>query len=218
MVNQSEFEKIESFFTSHSKITIRKKDMLITAGQEPEFMYFLEKGTIRMFGTSAAGDILFLHVFKPGSFLPMLSVYSNIPNVYSFEALTPCVLYKAPREELLTYLDQHPKLLAEFTKRMLVGVNGVLSRMQQLVFDTAYSRTVSLLLYFARGYGETGESGVVVALPFAHKDVAAWIGSTRETASLQMEKLKHMKLISYTRQQLVIPDIAKLEKEFGKKY
>ena len=52
-------------------------------------------------------------------------------------------------------------------------------------------------------------------IPLTHKEIAAWIGTTRETASLQIETLKKKNLIQYNRRYIIVPDISRLSREIG---
>jgi len=84
--------------------------------------------------------------------------------------------------------------------------------MEHLIFESAYRKTILLLLYYAKNFSDSETKGKL-SIPLTHKEIASWIGTTRETASLQIEMLKRKKLITYNRRFIVIPDIDVLEKE-----
>jgi CRP-like cAMP-binding protein len=93
-------------------------------------------------------------------------------------------------------------------------MSGLRHRIEFLVMSNAYQKTLLLLLYLAENLGEKENGGVVLPVPVTHREISAWIGTTRETASLQVETLKKHGLISYRKRQMTIPSVKNLEKEF----
>ena len=203
---------IDAFFAKYTRLQYKKGEVVLRAGDPPAGVLYLKKGFVRMSFIAQNGEMLVLHVFKSGSFFPMAWVVNDAPNRYYFEALTPVELWRAPREDVDKVMREHPEILEDFTSRILMGLSGVLERMEHLVFETAYNKTILLLLYYAKNFSDAKKKGILT-IPLTHKEIAAWIGTTRETASIQIELLKQKKLILYERRYIIIPDLAKLEKE-----
>ena len=87
------------------------------------------------------------------------------------------------------------------------------TRVEGLTFDTAYRKVESLLLYFAKKFGEKKGKDTIIDYPLTHREIASWIGSARETVSLEIEKLKKNGIITVTKRTILIKDMKKLEKE-----
>ncbi len=202
---------VDTFFSQYTKLTYEKGEVVLRAGDPPAGVLYLKKGFVRQSFVAQNGDMLVLHVYRPGSFFPMTWVINDTPNRHYFEALTPVEILRAPREEVRRFLRQNPGEMEQVLARILRGLSGVLMRMEHLVFESAYHKVILLLLYYAKNFSDT-KTGKL-ALPLTHKEIAAWIGTTRETASLQIEALKKKKLIEYNRRIIVIPSLAALEKE-----
>lgn len=202
---------VDTFFSQYTKLTYEKGEVVLRAGDPPAGVLYLKKGFVRQSFVAQNGDMLVLHVYKPGSFFPMTWVINDTPNRYYFEALTPVEIWRAPREEVRRFLKQNPAEMEGVLSRILKGLSGVLMRMEHLVFESAYHKVILLLLYYAKNFSDkpTGK----LTLPLTHREIAAWIGTTRETASLQIEALKERKLIEYNRRTIVIPSLSALEKE-----
>ena len=214
-MNNSATEAIDTFFSKYTKLQYKKGEIILRAGDPPPGVLYLKKGFVRMSFVAQTGDMLVLHVFKAGSFFPMSWVINDSPNRYYFEALTPVEIQRAPREEVTKVLRDYPEIVEDFMSRILTGLGGVLERMEHLVFETAYHKTILLLLYYAKNFSDGKKKGIL-AIPLTHKEIAAWIGTTRETASIQIETLKKKKLIQYNRRFIIIPDLKVLESELSK--
>lgn len=205
-------QRLDGFFTKFTLLTYKKGEVIVRADDEPSGVFYLKKGLIRQYAVSSKGESLMIHVYRPGAFFPMTWTMNDTPNSYYFEAMTSVQLWRAPKEVVRGFLDEEPLILRDFTNRILLGVSGLLIRMELLVLSTAYDKTVELLVYFAKAIGEpVGNKGIKIPVSLTHKEIAAWIGTTRETASLQMEEIARQGLIKYDRRQIVIPDLDRLK-------
>ncbi|MBI3342927.1 Crp/Fnr family transcriptional regulator, partial [Candidatus Gottesmanbacteria bacterium] len=158
---------------------------------------------------------LMLQLYRPGAFFPMTWVVNDTPNRYFFEAATSVSIRRAPKDDVKLFLDKHPEVLKEFLEKLLTGIVGLWSRVEQLVLESAYAKTILLLLYYAGKFGQKDNGGVTLELSPTHREIAAWIGTTRETVSLQVEALKKKKLLLSSGRQLIIPSLPALEKELS---
>jgi CRP/FNR family transcriptional regulator len=160
-----------------------------------------------------SGTTLMLHIFKPTAFFPMTWVVNNETNRYYLEAVTPIEVWRVPKDAVRKFLYDYPAVVYDLAHRLLLGISGIRYRMYYLVMGSACRKTILLLLYLADSFGEKEGSGVVLSVPVTHREIAAWIGTTRETASLQVGILKNRGLILYRRRQLIIPSVTMLEEE-----
>lgn len=102
-------------------------------------------------------------------------------------------------------------MLFDLTTRFAKGLNGLALRIEHLSSENVYTRVISLLLYLAAHFG----SSSLVDLPLTHQEVASLTGSTRETVSRQIERLKKKRLITYKRHTIVIKNPKKLKRELS---
>lgn len=207
-------KRVAEFFKNYTRVHYKRGEVILRAGDTPSGVYFLKRGYVRMYLLSPSGDVLMFHIFRPGAFFPMTWVINGTPNSYYFDALGSVEIFRAPKEEFQEFLKNSPDVLEEFNRRILSGLTGVLRRMEMLLLDEAYPKTVKLILYFAEQFGETkGKDGAVLPIKVTHKDIASWIGTTRETASLQMETLKKQQLILYKHRAILVPSLSALRRE-----
>ena len=204
---------LEDFFGKYTKMKYKKGKVIIRAEDAPQGVFYLKRGYVRQYMVGQNGAMLMLHIYKPNSFFPMTWTVNDTPNNYCFEAMSHVEVWRAPKEAVREFLVKNPQVVYNFASRLLMGVSGILKRIEYLIMDSAYTKTVLLLLYLAENLGEKDAGGVVLTIPVTHREISAWIGTTRETASIQVEMLKHRGLILYRKRQLVIPNIKALEKE-----
>jgi CRP-like cAMP-binding protein len=197
-------QKIRSFFSRYPATSYNKDEIILRPDDPVPHVYYVASGFVRMYCLLPDGKELTLNIFKPDSYFPMMLILGSTPNSYYYQTLTPAKLERAPSYEALTYLRKETDVLLELTSRLSVGVNGLLSNIQYLLFGPASSRVASVLLILSRRFGKEKDSTITIQLPLTHQDIANLIGLTRETTSLEMEKLVTRKIISYNHKQISI--------------
>jgi CRP/FNR family transcriptional regulator len=208
---------LETFFGKFTRLTYGKGAIILRAEDAPQGVLYLKKGYVRQYMVDESGTTLMLHMFKPNSFFPLTWVVNDEPNRYYLEAVTPVELWRAPKKAVREFLHNNPTVVYDLVHRLLSGLCGYRYRIEQLVAGSAYKKTACLLLYLGRSLGEKEVSSVVLPVPVTHREIASWIGTTRETASLQVARLIKLRLIRCRRRQLVIPSLKRLEKETARK-
>ena len=80
------------------------------------------------------------------------------------------------------------------------------ARLASLLALGVEARLVEFLAAAARRWGQPHPAGEIVVAPFTHADIALLIGSTRETVTLLLGKLKRAGMIAFERRRIIIRD------------
>lgn len=211
--NPDAIVKIESFFASFPENSYKRGESILRAEDTPYGVYYLKSGFVRQYLLSPAGETFIVHMYKPGSFFPLTWIINDTPNTYNFEAMSHVSIVRVPKDVFVAFLKNNSDVLWYATQRLAAGLSGLVTRVGQLVLDDAYLKTVLLLLYYADTFGEKTHDGILLRTPLAHREIASWIGTTRETASLQIETLQKKGIVRTLGRLLVIRDILRLQKE-----
>lgn len=206
-------EKLENFFNKYRKVSYGAKEILIRADCEPEGVFFLTEGVVRMYAVSASGEEVVINVFKPVSFFPMGWVLNDNKSHFYFEAINDVKVIKAPKDEFLRFLKSEPEVVFNLLKRIYQGLEGYFSRMEYLMSGNAQSRLITEILIFAKRLGVATKNGVKVNLKMTEKDLAAQTGIARETVSREIHKLKEKGLIEFDNSIITVLSIDDLEQE-----
>lgn len=206
-------EKIDEFFKQYRHQDYKKGEIVIRAEDEPSGVFYLKEGYVKEYVISKKGDEFVINVFKPFSFFPMSWAINLTPNNYFYEATTNLNVWKAPREEVIKFIESNPDVLYNLMSRVYKGVDGILTRMTYLMSANAYDRLITELLIYAKRFAKVESK---ITLDISEKDIAAQAGMTRETVSREMKILKDKKLVTHEKNTFVIQDIVKLERELNK--
>lgn len=213
MLNQDSLAKLDFFFRKYKLLKYKKRDLILHANDTSSSVFFIQSGYIRVYRISEQGEELTLTILKPNDFFPLTYGLNTTPNPYYLEAITPLEFWRAPQEHFLDFIKINPDVYFELTNRILIRLDGVLTRMEYLVFSNAYTKIAATLLVCAKRFGETRGENVVLQVPLTHKDIATLVGITRETTSLEMKKLEHDGYVGRDGRFLIIKNMKRLEKE-----
>lgn len=209
-------KSLDVFFAQYPEERIKKGNTILLPDQDPRGIIYIKKGFVRQYAKRSDTEELNMHVYRPGAVVPLMWLFNDTSNRYYYDALTECVIHTAPKADFSAFLAKHPELVEHFTSRVLLGLSGLLSRMESLVLDDAYTKTVLLFLYFSHAFGKKEGRDILIDIPMTHRQVASWIGTARETASLQVERLRKQGLLVYRKSRYSIPDIRLLRKTVEK--
>ncbi|MBI2086532.1 Crp/Fnr family transcriptional regulator [Candidatus Daviesbacteria bacterium] len=210
----SPIEKLNDFFAKFKQIVYKKGEIIIREDEEPAGVYFLKVGFVKMGAIFVNGGELTLNIFKPGSFFPMMWAIGETKNSYFCQAMSEVKVYRAPKADVIKFVKENSDVLYDLTRRILVGMDGMITNVQFLLFGSSYNRIAAAILLLAKRFGEKTTNGpVVISLNLIHQDIAQLSGVTRETASIALKQLEKRGVISHLKKRFVVNNINKLTEE-----
>lgn len=111
----------------------------------------------------------------------------------------------------MAFINSHPEALSAISRRLLEIIDRQNSRLQLLSHSHSGDRLIMFFLLLGKYFGQQKNGEVVIKLPLSHQEISGWIGTTRETVSWQMLELKKRGLIKYSRQQIVLLQLPRLQ-------
>jgi CRP-like cAMP-binding protein len=201
----------EFFLKNGKKVKFKKGDVLIMGDEEPDGIYFLDSGIVKMSTFFASGTEITFNLFKPGAFFPMIWAIAETKNVYDFQAVTDIVAYRVSKKQTLLFLEKENEVYLKLIKRIIIGFDGLLGTLPHLLSGNSTKRVAAALLLLGRRFGEKSDDGLVLKIKMTHEDLAGMSALTRETVSLTIEKLEKRKIILQKNREIIIKEFEKLE-------
>lgn len=206
-------QTLHNFFSKQKLLSYKKGEVIIREDDEPSGVYYLSSGFVRLGATLINGGELTFNIFKPGSFFPMMWAIGDTTNAYFCQALSEVKLYRVPKPEVVTFVKENPDVLFDLTKRILIGMDGLLKNIQHLMFGSSENRVAAAILMLVRRFGEKNAQGqVIIGIDLTHQDISLLAGVTRETTSIAMKQLERRGLIKPLKKRYIV-SINKLEEE-----
>jgi CRP-like cAMP-binding protein len=206
-------QKLNNFFSKFKSYRYKKGEVILRGGDVPQGVYFITKGYVRDYSISKDGEGLTLFIFKSEDFFPMQWVFNERTVPHYFEAMTAVELWRCPKEDFADFIKANPEIFFELISRIMLRLGGLLQRMEYLAFGNAYQKVASILLICAERFGKKYGRGMLIPVPFKHRDLAMLVGMTRETVSIEMKKLERKGIIGYKKHLIVLKKMDKLRIE-----
>jgi len=171
----------------------------------------LMSGYVKVSNLLANGSQRTIIIYKPGDAFPLTSFLSGEGVArYFYECMTDVEVLAKSQAEFQDMIKGNHELgeqLITYTYRMS---QQFIERIETLSAQSARSKIISLFGYLAKRVGEPDKAKINLKVPLTSQEVADMCGLTRETASLQIIRLKKEGVISGRRQLSL--DKAKLKK------
>lgn len=201
--------RIAAHFNECPSGAFAKGDTIITAGENPTGVNYLESGIVEEYDITPEGTKVIVNVFKVGSFFPMSWAMNDTPNRYFFSALTDVTVRIDNPSNTLEFLKSNPDILYDLLSRVFKGTDAILRRLVHATSSVSSKRLMFELLLEAYRFGkDTGEGQKQINI--RQNVLAARSGLARETVSRELQQLEKKGLILRYKQGIVI-NTAKIE-------
>jgi CRP/FNR family transcriptional regulator, cyclic AMP receptor protein len=203
-------EKVDKQFGKYPSRVYPKGQILIFANEDPEYIFYITKGRVIKYDISYRGDEVVVNIFKAPAFFPMSWAINRLPNKYFYKADEITEVHTISVDEALIFLRENPDVMYDLLARIYQGMEGMLSRLVQLMSGTAKSRLVQELIIECRRFGEKQADGSC-KLTISEQSLAARVGLSRETVSREIRKLKDRGLVHLQKHHIIINNVSALE-------
>lgn len=206
--------KVAAFFEPYPHRHVQAGEIITQAGDEPEGIYYLEQGQVRVYDIAPNGSEVVVNVFKSHAFFPMSWAVTQLPNRYFYEASMACDMRLAPARDVLAFVNENPDILFDLLRRVYTGVEGMQRRMAHLMGGTARSRLVFELVVECQRFGRR-QDDQSYRLAIHEEELAHRSGMSRETVNRELSKLKAEGFVGMLRHDLIVRNLAGLQQLLG---
>ncbi|MBA5628673.1 Crp/Fnr family transcriptional regulator [Moheibacter lacus] len=206
------FTKEELAELSHEKkiISYKKGDLIIEEGATPKGIYYLDKGTAKMFKLGFNGKEQILRFIKSGDIIGYRSILSKQPYGASATAMEDTEACFIPEKFFLKVLEHHPKLAFDILRRISEDLGESAQTITFLAQKTVRERLAEVLLLLEKKLGNDKDGFIKISL--TREEMANLIGTATESAIRLISEFKADHLIEVEGRKIKILDHQKLVK------
>ncbi|MDF0727861.1 Crp/Fnr family transcriptional regulator [Cytobacillus sp. S13-E01] len=181
-----------------------------------ENVYFIHSGKVKIYRNDVNGKEQIVSIFKSGDMFPHVGffrkgTYPAFAQV--IEDARIVIISIAHFEKLLL---QHPQVCIKLFRVMGEKIIDLQNRLESQILNNTYEQIIKLLLRLADTDGKLLTDGTtILTTHFTNKDMANMIGTTRETVSRTLTKLKKKNFIKTDEQGYFIFDKHVIENELA---
>lgn len=215
------FRELNDFeITKISDIAIarewKKQSHVFLQGDPLENVYFIYDGKIKIYKSDINGKEQIVAIAKKGEMFPHVGFFRKGDYPAYAEVLEPSTLIAVPISKFETVLIENPELCIKVFKVLGEKIVDLQNRLEEQILNNTYEQIIKLLIRLAQKHGNEQEDGtILLKSEFTNKDLANMIGTTRETISRTLTKMKKDELIEVDNEGNMIVDVEILMEEIN---
>jgi CRP-like cAMP-binding protein len=201
----------EELFSGYPLRKIKKGQIVLSPEEKKRIVYWLQDGYIQKYFSSSSGEILYVSLFDPSSFLPLSASINSSPIHFTYEALTDITVMEIPKDTFLKTLDNDPIFMKAALAYVLQETTLLKEKLVYFTLENALTRVVYGLCFFAGYFGSLKNNEVYFEVVLSQHAISNWLGLTRESVNTQLAYLASQYLIRFEGKRIIIPNINHLK-------
>jgi CRP-like cAMP-binding protein len=187
-------------------INLGKDEYLFHEGEASRGFYLVQSGAINVHRVNAAGKEQVIHVFRSGESLAEAALASPTGYPANARAVEPSVVLLLPKAPVLELIGRRPDLAMRMLGSMSAHLRVLVGALDDLTLKDVETRLLNWLVKHGRA-----APGGVIRLPGTKRVLAAELGTSSETLSRTMARLRDEGLIEVAARSIAVRDAGRLE-------
>lgn len=200
-------EEKKDFISLATRRSMEKNQFIFREGDPGDAAFYLEEGTVRIFRISSWGKEIILSLRQPGAMFGLAEIMAREKRIFSARAMTPCQLLRIDRREFKILLRRHPPL----SERVIETLGGRLrylgEHIESMMIGDVPARLLKMLLCLSCQHIQdlsALDRPIRIPVKLTQEQLAAMIGSSQQTVSETLKKLKEEGLLEVSAKEIII--------------
>lgn len=204
-LNQSDV----SFLNERKQTSILRVGNVIHEQGEPcKGLYIVERGTVAIRKTDAAGNTMLLRLCHKGDTIGYRALLSGGPHTTSAECLVESRICFIAKESVQGMTKRNPELGLQFVRQMAQELEATEHGLLRTAALPIRMRLAHLLLSLKDRYGSVDDSGTLsLELPLSRQDIASLLAARPETIARAIHELDADSVARFSGRTVTIPDL-----------
>lgn len=190
---------------------VARGSVIFQPRSQPEAVYLLREGLVRIFRQSPEGEEITLGYVGPHEIFGELAGLCDFPRESYAIAVTRCRVCTMSQDSFAALLAQHMGIVQDVLRMIARRFKRIESRLTHIVLNDAYGRLCAILHELASDFARPDPAGVRIDIPLTQSDLAALVGAARQTVNRLLRKLEDTGVIARRRRHIIVLDPATLE-------
>jgi len=181
------------------------KDAMIVGHEESgDALYLVVEGKAKAVLLGESGREMILYLFKAGDFFGEMSLLDNEPRSASVQCLEDSTVLVLRRESFHRHIEAYPQTALSILREMSARLRRADEIIGSLALLDVYGRVARLLRELADRDGEETDDGVLIRERPTQQDIAAMVGTSRETVSRALSDFARRGFLVMTGKQILL--------------
>ena len=195
-----EFESIK-VSTRHPEGSI-----LFLEKEQARGIFLVCSGKVKLSVSSRGGKTLILQIAKPGEVIGLSASMSGVPYEVTAETLHPSEIVFIRRDDFLRFTQRFPEAYAAVVQQLNLQYGRACDQLRTIgLSTTAHEKLARLFLHWPSDERQATATNQI-KVPLTHEQIAACLGSTRETVTRTLSDFKNKHLVTLKGATVMISD------------
>lgn len=188
-----------------------KGDIIYFSDEPEKRIYILKKGHIKIVDADTQGNEIIKEILMPGDLLGEISLDpGESGHEYAMAMSKEVIICTFRMADFERLLEKFPEIALKYTKIVGWRFKRIRNNYSNLVFKDVRSRLITFFRDWANREGNNVDGHVHLDNYLTHQDIAGLVCATRQTVTQVLNELESEGLIHYSRKEVIIPDLHKL--------
>lgn len=209
-----DFSPFLAKYATRAPLKIKAGDTIFYEGDEPQKLFFVKSGFVKMYRMSPEGRSTVIYLYGPGSLIGVRALTSPDKQLkHTAEAMTDTEIVTIPESVYLKALEENPEYILDLLHLFIDRLNLTERKMEGFILTDATARVASFLYDLAERFGVKSGDKVIIPLPLTHQTISEFVGSFRETVTVAINRLIKDGILEDRRGKVVVLNLPKLKQE-----
>lgn len=183
---------------------------LFVEGQAADSLWAVKEGLVHIVKHGPEGREMVLEVIPPGELFGAVVALEDRPYPASALAAEDSVVWRMPASVAREFCQKHPTLRAAILEQVTSRLRGAHERLRSVALERVEQRLARMIVTLASKIGQQ-KDGVTV-LRVTRQELADMVGTTVESTIRVTSRWQQDAIISSSRNQLGLSDLAALQR------
>ncbi len=201
-------EALKNLTIDRETRTFLKKSSIYTEGAVPRFLYYIEKGKVKLSKTNDDGKELIINILAKKQFFGFMSLLHGENQSDNATALEECTIVTIPKDDFISLLHANRDVSVNFIKLLAGNVVAQEEQLLHLAYNSVRKRVADTLILLHNRYDNK-------PISMLREDIAALAGTAKETVIRTLTDFREEKLIEVEDGKITVLSVEKLKKLFN---
>jgi len=175
---------------------LAKDEAVFRVGDPGTRVYFLESGRVKIYQPAESGREVILWFCLPGEIFGLAEVARGGGRVVAAQACEASTVLVVPEDVFRAYIAVRPQAALLSLQVLSARLRGLSDVLVNLVADDVDTRIAKLILRLGARYGRREAHVIYLDIPLTHQEIADMVGTTRQTVTSALSRLKRQGVLS----------------------
>lgn len=175
---------------------LKKNNHVFLQGDPITNVYFICEGKVKIYKSDSSGREQIVNIVKAGDMFPHVGFFRKGEYPAFAEIMENAKLVVVPIDQFEKVLIDNPYLCIKVFNVLAEKIIDLQDRLEEQILNNTYEQIIKLLIRLSEKHGSVlDDDKVLLKSEFTNRDLANMIGTTRETVSRTLTKMKKEGLI-----------------------